>query len=166
MAAIDIEYAGIKSTYRRRVQNALANIRDGGIQEQDLDKLHNFCMVALMLMTKVNRATWRSAERMAELADLLQEGQIVKAENSDECEHQHTNQTADGCPDAGTDDSGTGDQTLLAHTGSMEQIQNFGGSPDSREGAQRITGDCYIAPKYETFRQGQTIVCRNRFPSS
>lgn len=80
--AFDAEYAGLRKSYRKGVVCALDKIRQGSIDEQDLDKLNNFCMVALMLMTKVNMATWRSAENMADIGGYLCE--IAEQEDKNE----------------------------------------------------------------------------------
>lgn len=128
--AFDIEYATLRHDYREGVRNALNNIREGSIQEEDLDRLHNFCMVALMLMTKVNKATWRNAEKMAELADLLQEDQNVKAENRDEHEDKYTNAAIRRSPQK--DDIGRSNWCFMGYPKPMEQIAESTGDDDSR----------------------------------
>lgn len=73
MNKYDVEWAELRIHYRKNVNRVLNNIREGTISELDLDKLHNFCQDGLMLMSKVSMATWRKAEKDAELAGLLKE---------------------------------------------------------------------------------------------
>ena len=160
MAAIDIEYAGLKSTYRRRVQDALKDIRNGSIEERELDKLHNFCMVALMLMTKVNKATWRNAEKMAELADLLQEGQLLEAENRNEHEHQCEASSDD--PQAyGGNYIKPGYETVLAHSEPVEQVADLDGAIDGGKSIERTVYDCICTSKEFARRQSQEAIRRD-----
>lgn len=71
--AYDPHWAELRRLYRVKVSKALQDIRDGSVEEIDLDKLHNFCMDSLMLMSKVPEAVWRKAEKDAQIAGLLQE---------------------------------------------------------------------------------------------
>lgn len=69
----DVEWAELRKHYRVSVVRVLNNIREGTVDELDLDKLHNFCMDSLFLMSKVPMAVWRKAEKDANLAGLLKE---------------------------------------------------------------------------------------------
>lgn len=165
MAAIDLEYAGLKSTYRRGVQDALKSIRNGSVEERELDKLHNFCMVALMLMTKVNKATWRNAEKMAELADLLQEAQTMKAENRNEHEHADQTDSRNNRHD-GSHLAESGDGTVLGYTASVEQITDLPGSSDGGKGIKRTVYDLVCTSEDDARRQSQEAIRRDNLPSS
>jgi myosin heavy subunit len=162
--AFDIEYAGLKSTYRRRVQDALKDIREGSIEERELDKLHNFCMVALMLMTKVNQATWRSAERMAELADLLQTG-IELNESVQNEQHQTQNQNYGSYPHE-PDDSEPSNKALLAHSESVEQVTDLNSTTDGRKSVERPVCNFILTSEDEARRVGQEVIRRDHLPSS
>lgn len=65
------EWTSLRQWYRREVGRVLADIERGQVDEQDLAKLHNYCMVSLALLAKVEERTWRAAERDAELAALI-----------------------------------------------------------------------------------------------
>ena len=71
MPASRSDWAAIRLTYRRRVFATINKIEDGSVSQSDVDKLRNFCAVALMLMGKVQEPVWRKAERDAELAAWL-----------------------------------------------------------------------------------------------
>lgn len=57
--------------YRREVSRVLTEVEAGAVLEDDLAKLRNFCMVALILLGKVPEGAWRKSEKEAELAAWL-----------------------------------------------------------------------------------------------
>lgn len=67
------EWASLRQWYRAEVARVLRDIEKGLVNEEDLAKLHNFCMTSLMLQGKVEEPAWRAAEREAELAALLRD---------------------------------------------------------------------------------------------
>lgn len=67
------EWTSLRQWYRSEVTRVLRDIERGLVNELDLAKLNNFCMVSLMLQAKVEEPTWRAAEREAELASLLRD---------------------------------------------------------------------------------------------
>lgn len=71
--AYDAHWSELRKIYRRRVAATLDSIEAGAVDELDLHKLRNFCMVCLTLMGKVQEPVWRKAEKDAELASLLLE---------------------------------------------------------------------------------------------
>jgi len=71
--AYDPHWAELRRLYRVKVTKVLQDIRNGSVDELDLDKLHNFCMDSLVLMSKVPESVWRKAEKDAQIAGLLQE---------------------------------------------------------------------------------------------
>lgn len=67
------EWTGLRQWYRSEVCRVLRDIERGYVNEVDLAKLNNFCMTALMLMSKVEHPTWKAAGKEAELAALLRD---------------------------------------------------------------------------------------------
>lgn len=67
------EWSSLRQWHRSEVSRVLRDIEQGHVNEGDLAKLNNFCMVALMLQAKVEEPTWRAAEEDAELAALLRD---------------------------------------------------------------------------------------------
>ena len=67
------DWVAIRVWYRSEVARVLRDIERGLVNEEDLAKLSNFCMTALMLQAKVEEPTWRAAEKDAELAALLRD---------------------------------------------------------------------------------------------
>ncbi len=66
------QWAVRRQGLRRRVVAVLDDIRDGhAVDELDLAKLHNFCMIMLMVLAKVTPGTLNAAAKEAELASLL-----------------------------------------------------------------------------------------------
>ena len=63
------EHTNYMQTYRQNVMRVLRDIRQGNVNEEDLDKLQNFCQMSLALMNVVPmtdiQAAWRNAEMMA-----------------------------------------------------------------------------------------------------
>ena len=57
--------------YRSGAANAINQINSGIVNEADLDKLENFCRIALRLQGKVTQFVWESAKRDAEIASYL-----------------------------------------------------------------------------------------------
>ena len=114
--SFDTEYANIRKAYRLGVTRALEDIRRGVIDETDLDKLSNFCMVSLALMAKVNKATWRNAENNADLADYLYQVAEQGNENG-----KTTHEMA----------SATCDSGLLGSTDAVESVEDTGCKSDS-----------------------------------
>jgi hypothetical protein len=60
---------------RREVMRVLADIRRGAIDEEDLDKLHNFAQFALALMQAEGPKKWELAKLNAELMSLMKENE-------------------------------------------------------------------------------------------
>jgi hypothetical protein len=69
----ETEWAELRKHYRVRINRVMNNIRNGEVDELDLDKLHNFHQDCFMLMAKVPMAVWRKAERDANIAGLLKD---------------------------------------------------------------------------------------------
>lgn len=67
------DWASLRQWTRSEVARVLRDIEQGLVNEIDLAKLNNFCMVALMLQAKVEEPTWRACEKEAELAALLRD---------------------------------------------------------------------------------------------
>lgn len=62
---------------RRRVARVLDDIQNGReISEMDLSRLHNFCMVMLMVLAKVSPGTLNTAVREAEIAAWIKRGEF------------------------------------------------------------------------------------------
>jgi hypothetical protein len=59
--------------YRKNTIRTLNNVRRGLVDEQDIDRLHNFLQTSLALMAMVPLQTFRQAERNAEIAGFLHE---------------------------------------------------------------------------------------------
>jgi hypothetical protein len=62
---VDILWSRERTQHRQEVARILREITSGAVTEVDLAALHNFCMVSLQLQHKVNRNTWKAAERDA-----------------------------------------------------------------------------------------------------
>lgn len=77
----------IRLIYRRRVFSTIGKIENGSVSQDELDKLRNFCAVALMLMGKVQEPLWRKAEREAELAAWLR-GELQDETDEEETENE------------------------------------------------------------------------------
>lgn len=71
-----MSWADIRLGYRREIRRVIDDIGQGKVADVDLDKLNNFCMVALTLMGKVPEAVWRRAERDAEIRGWIN-GEVV-----------------------------------------------------------------------------------------
>jgi hypothetical protein len=69
-----IEWANIRTIYRREVSRVLRGIEEGAVVEEDLEKLRNFCMISLRLQHKIEYKTWDSAKREAAITSHLMEG--------------------------------------------------------------------------------------------
>jgi hypothetical protein len=67
------EWASLRQWYRSEVCRVIRDIERGYVNEIDLAKLNNFCMVSLMLLAKIEEPTWRASEKEAELAALLRD---------------------------------------------------------------------------------------------
>ena len=94
MHALNDRWAQVRLNYKKKIFKTLNNIRDGTVSEEDLDKLNNFCAVALILMGKVQEPVWRKAERDAEIKAWLK-GEIIDEADGlgrDDCPHS-TNST-------------------------------------------------------------------------
>lgn len=69
------DWARRRLSLRARVVRILNDIRAGNeITELDLDKLHNFCMVMLMLLSKVQPGVLDAAVKEAEIAAWIKGG--------------------------------------------------------------------------------------------
>ena len=58
---------------RREAMRTIRNIRQGNVNEEDVDKLHNFVLFALALMLMEGDKKWARAKINAELMSYLQE---------------------------------------------------------------------------------------------
>ena len=66
------DWAARRLNLRKRLNRILRTLReDGEITSIDLDRLHNYCMVMLMLLSKVDPNTLRAAVKEAEIAAWL-----------------------------------------------------------------------------------------------
>lgn len=110
----NLEWSHTRKDYRLGVTKALDAIRQGSIEELDLDKLHNFCMVALMLMSKVQEPVWRKSEKDAEIAGLLH-----KINTSMEREKENANTSTNTHQSTG-DQNTVGNQFYVAHVEETE----------------------------------------------
>jgi hypothetical protein len=65
-------WASRRTSLRKRITRILRGLReDGEIDSLDLDRLHNYCMVMLMVLSKVSPGTLDAAIKEAEIAALL-----------------------------------------------------------------------------------------------
>ena len=65
-------WASRRTSLRKRITRILHRLRnDGEIDSLDLDRLHNYCMVMLMVLSKVSPGTLNAAKKEAEIAALL-----------------------------------------------------------------------------------------------
>ncbi len=58
---------------RAGVVRVLDAVRAGTVDELDLERLNNFCMIALMMQKKLGEVKYREAARTAEIASLFRE---------------------------------------------------------------------------------------------
>lgn len=65
------QWAEIRMLMRLDLLNILQNIEAGHVTDMELDKLNNFCMVALVLLSKVEQRTWAACFKQAEISALL-----------------------------------------------------------------------------------------------
>lgn len=61
------------NSHRSGVTSCINTIRSGIIDESELDKLSNFCQIALSLMSRSGSLEWQRSQRDAELADYLKQ---------------------------------------------------------------------------------------------
>lgn len=59
---------------RAGVTRVLAAVKAGKVDEEDFERLRNFCMIALMMQGKLGEVRYREAARAAEIASLFREG--------------------------------------------------------------------------------------------
>ena len=68
------QWADRRMRLRSRISKILLTLReDGTIDSIDLDRLHNYCMVMLMVLAKVSPGTLDAAIKSAEIAALLKD---------------------------------------------------------------------------------------------
>ena len=65
------DWARIRVHVRREVSRVMVDLERGEVDALDLEKLHNFCMHSLALMSKVDQNTWERAKAQAEIGDFL-----------------------------------------------------------------------------------------------
>lgn len=121
--AYDVRWANLRTQYRIKVTKVLSDIRNGSVQEDDLDRLHNFCVTALALMAKVQEPVWRKAQRDAEIAGLLHEvidRPVYKEGNED-------GNNLDGREKA---DERTSNQNTMGSEQAVEPVKNSGCQDD------------------------------------
>lgn len=53
------------------VSRTLSSIENGELDMADFEKLHNFCMTALVAMEELGAGKWSAAKMRAEMLDLL-----------------------------------------------------------------------------------------------
>lgn len=71
---IDLEKRAVIDTYTRGATRVIESIRSGKVDELELDKLHNFFVTCVTMMEMVPLATFREAQRIAEVRSLLDTG--------------------------------------------------------------------------------------------
>jgi len=81
------QWAERRMRLRRRIVRIMDRLRDDGeIDSLDLDRLYNYCMVMLMLLSKVQPGTLSAAVKEAEIAawikggvfDVIMDEELVK----------------------------------------------------------------------------------------
>lgn len=65
------QWAALRMSMRADLTQILRGIENGEVTEIDFAKLNNFCMVALALLSKVEKRTWEAALKQAEISALL-----------------------------------------------------------------------------------------------
>jgi hypothetical protein len=72
------QWAQIRMIMRSDLTQILKDIEAGHVTEMDVDKLNNFCMVTLVLLSKIELRTWEACFRQAEISALLrnEEGDV------------------------------------------------------------------------------------------
>jgi len=78
-----IDHSRYMKTYRHHVMRILREIREGRVNEEDLDKLQNFCQMSFSLMETAPmhqiQGAWRHAEILA-----FEHGQVEDADGRQE----------------------------------------------------------------------------------
>jgi hypothetical protein len=70
---LDYEWEAVINGNRIGVAQVLESIRNGVVDEEELEKLHNFVQFALALMQLSGPQKWTQAKFNAELMDYLKE---------------------------------------------------------------------------------------------
>ena len=90
-------WASRRTSLRKRITRILHRLRtDGEIDSLDLDRLHNYCMVMLMVLSKVSPGTLNAAVKEAEIAALLL-GQVEDFEVVMDADLLHNQVQAEAC---------------------------------------------------------------------
>ncbi|BAG41675.1 hypothetical protein [Ralstonia phage phiRSL1] len=78
------EQKAVVDAYKKGALGALHALRTGSIDEEQLDKLHNFIVTSLTMMELSPLALFRKAQRVAEARSVTTEGPpvILKPENT------------------------------------------------------------------------------------
>lgn len=64
-------WAAMRMLMRSDLTEILRSIENGSVTDVDFATLNNFCMVALALLSKIEKKTWDAAFRQAEISALL-----------------------------------------------------------------------------------------------
>jgi hypothetical protein len=76
------EKRAVIDSYTKGAVGVLRAIREGTVDELELDKLHNFVITTTVLMELVPLETFREAQRIAEFRSLVQTGLPVVMDKS------------------------------------------------------------------------------------
>lgn len=68
-----IDHQKYVNLYRHHVMRVIKNVRAGIVDEEDLDKLQNFCQQSLTLWSKSTMAQLQAAWRDCEITSLMME---------------------------------------------------------------------------------------------
>lgn len=69
--------------YRTNVSRVLKDLRNGCVNEEDLDKLDNFCKISLALMYMVPVSRFRMAQANAEIMSFVHSSEETKVQLKD-----------------------------------------------------------------------------------
>lgn len=69
----DYDWEAVLNGYRIGVTRVMASINDGVVDEEELEKLHNFVQFALALMQLSGPQKWAQAKMNAEMMNYLKE---------------------------------------------------------------------------------------------
>ncbi len=75
MKKIDPVWRAKVDATRAGVMQVLRDVREGEVNEEEVDKLQNFCLFALALMQAEGPKKWELAKLNAELMSLMKEKQ-------------------------------------------------------------------------------------------
>ena len=87
---VDAEKTAIVAAYGKGAMAVLNSIRAGTVDEEELDKLHNLIVTALVMMERMPLTEFRAAQRIAELRTLMDAGYSAAANARNTGEHDTT----------------------------------------------------------------------------